>query len=300
MAEKRPRSELSGSNEELLNSGLFADVTVQCKARKWKVHRSILSIRCEFFRRALEPDRFKESAEMHVEICEQDPDRVYWVIYFIYTGRLPGGALVYLEDDIIGMQTCVELFEIADFFTLSTLCTHARDVLLEHMVKNAKYTQSIIKKSSANSTIDECVDEGFADRFFQAVKMAYSFPMKSFDELRDAFLVYLELTRYAAVRTTAFRQRLLEDPELTDFALRVLGNAFRADIKPTGVTIPRCEKCPRSTQAIVSVVEKDGRLKGYCRGCQPLGNINVMQDLGGMASEGPKRQKKTSQRDSTP
>ncbi|RWA04142.1 hypothetical protein EKO27_g10959 [Xylaria grammica] len=311
MAEKRPHSELSGSNEEymfyfskliegssnlflrLLASGLFADVTVQCKARQWKLHRNILSIRCEFFRKALEPDKFKESAEMHVEIREQDPDRVYWIIYFIYTGRLPGGALTALEDKTLGMQSCIELFEIADFFTLSTLCTHARDALLEHMVKNAKHTQSLIKKFDANSKIDACVDKGFVDRFFQALKMVESFPLRSFDQLRDTFLMYPELTQYAVVRSTPFRKRLLEDPDFTNFALRVLGNAFRADVEPTGVAYLRCETCAKSTEIIVSVTQTPGRLKGYCRGCHPIGNVNVFQDLGGKAPAGPVKRRKT-------
>ncbi|TGJ78702.1 hypothetical protein E0Z10_g10060 [Xylaria hypoxylon] len=251
MSNRRPHKTISASDEETLTSGLFSDVTIKCADKTWALHLIILTTRCEFFRKALEADRFKESKEKHVEIHEQDPVQVYWVIFFLYTGRAPSDLLALLEDDETVMESCVDLFKIADFFTVDALCTHAVDVFLEHIVKHAKRTQSIIKLWGQNPTVDECLDLRFIDRFFQVTSIVYSSGLPSFNRLKRPLLMYPSLTRYVVMRTIPFKQRLLGDRELSEFAQDNLAFMFNTDMTKRDAYIPpKCFTCRTPTDFI--------------------------------------------------
>ncbi|KAF2964597.1 hypothetical protein GQX73_g8979 [Xylaria multiplex] len=222
MANKRPHSSISSSDEELLTSGLFSDVTVKCGDRTWDLHRAILT-RCPFFQKALEPNRFKESTEKQVEITEQDPPKVNWVIYFIYTGRANRELLALLDDDKTVMETCVTLFRIADFFTFDALCTQAADVLLEHIIKYATSTQIAMREGTVVfGGRAKCVDDDFCDRFFETIRVVYSCGSASFQPLKDALLMFPELTRYRPLREDLFKQKLFSASDFTEFAADVL------------------------------------------------------------------------------
>lgn len=45
-------SDFKANDKELLQSGLFADGTVICQGRTWKVHRALMASRLKFFKAA--------------------------------------------------------------------------------------------------------------------------------------------------------------------------------------------------------------------------------------------------------
>ncbi|KAI0154919.1 hypothetical protein GGR57DRAFT_465421 [Xylariaceae sp. FL1272] len=53
MALKRKSADTSSFDEEPLESALFADVTVVCGDKTWKLHRNILCSRCTYFQKGL-------------------------------------------------------------------------------------------------------------------------------------------------------------------------------------------------------------------------------------------------------
>ncbi|KAI0531950.1 hypothetical protein GGR58DRAFT_507943 [Xylaria digitata] len=296
MANKRPNCSISSSDEELLMSGLFSDVTVKCGDRTWNLHRAILT-RSPFFQKALEPNRFKESQEKHIEITEQDPSKVNWVIYFIYTGRASSDLLTLLEDNKTVILTCVELFEIADFFTIDTLCTHAVDVLLEHIIQQATHVQGIIRGQNSTGIINNSkwVDDDFCDRFLDMARMVYTrYESPSFQPLKNALVMFPELTRYHVLRATRFKQKFFSDPDLAEFARDILGSMFSKEISRADRDLPlRCRKCPQ-TGFIHNFSLQMGyagtSVVGKCRGCVPIGNKDVMQQLRGDEPGEAKRQ----------
>jgi len=69
----------------LLETGLFADVTVKCQDTIWSLHKNILCTRSVWFEKAL-CGNFEEARTNVVTIGTFSSDSVHWVIRYIYTG----------------------------------------------------------------------------------------------------------------------------------------------------------------------------------------------------------------------
>ncbi|KAF2656477.1 hypothetical protein K491DRAFT_596844, partial [Lophiostoma macrostomum CBS 122681] len=67
----------------LLETGKFSDCLVTCNGKEWKVHKSIICTRSAFFNAAM---RFgKEAAQSKVDLPEDDPEIVGYMLQFVYT-----------------------------------------------------------------------------------------------------------------------------------------------------------------------------------------------------------------------
>ncbi|KAH8903751.1 POZ domain-containing protein [Coniochaeta sp. PMI_546] len=115
------------ADQKLLESGLFADVTVTCKDKTWQLHKNILCSRCVWFEKALNGN-FVEALTGVVEITNFEPEATDWLIRYIYTGVC----------DIAKLQparktqflTCIEVYTIGDYFAMTPLTKIALDTLI--------------------------------------------------------------------------------------------------------------------------------------------------------------------------
>ncbi|KAI1125925.1 BTB/POZ protein [Nemania abortiva] len=224
---------------ELLETGKFSDITVKCGKRTWNLHRAILTSRCKYFRAALENDKFKEAQDKVIEIHDQDPDQVDWVIRFIYTEyetcEDSGDLEKLINDDATAMDTCVDLFMIADYFALDALCERASDVLARFLICQALDIDSLrmVGQHGWPGNIEnlykkmaDTVDRKFVTRFFDVVKRVYNIGSGPFSLLKNALLLYPCLTQCVILHEEPFGDTVFKDPELTDFGLDLLKAMF--------------------------------------------------------------------------
>ncbi|KAI5362582.1 Putative BTB/POZ domain-containing protein [Septoria linicola] len=68
----------------LLGDSRYADLTITCGERKWRVHKAVVCTRCEFFAKAVDR-RFKESTDNIVDLEEDPPKAVAAMMRFLYT-----------------------------------------------------------------------------------------------------------------------------------------------------------------------------------------------------------------------
>ncbi|KAK5636411.1 hypothetical protein RRF57_012123 [Xylaria bambusicola] len=159
-------------SSRFLESGMFSDVTVKCGDKTWNLHRNILSTRCQFFRKELQANTFKESTEQLIELHDAGPDEVFWAIYYIYTTRLPEDFMTLVENSPSAITRLIDLFNVADFFTLDALCDHTchilRDILHEHAMKIYEFLK---KEKGRNSQEEDGPDfQSYDDKPERAVK----------------------------------------------------------------------------------------------------------------------------------
>ncbi|KAI1082705.1 BTB/POZ protein [Whalleya microplaca] len=109
----------SEDDEQLLTSGLFADVKVICGDQTWNLHRNIICSRCDYFKKAF-TSQFMEATTKEITIREQDPTKVNWVITFIYTRKASPDLEALLDDHETFINTCTEVLTISDFFCLDS------------------------------------------------------------------------------------------------------------------------------------------------------------------------------------
>ncbi|KAI1419579.1 hypothetical protein F5Y12DRAFT_777192 [Xylaria sp. FL1777] len=263
----------SACDKDLYSSGTYSDVKVTCSGVEWSLHRAILKTRCPFFTGAVLTSDV-------IEIKDQDPEKVEWVIHFIYTGKVPGDLLSLLEDDETALATCIKLFILANFFSLEGLAKRAVDVFTEHVIRQASYIQRYI---SCKKDLQETVDD-FSPQFLVAVRIVYN-ATNSLDLLpfRHPIMLYLKLTCYIVLRAELLGNRLREDPELANFQNEILNQTLYGPLEDYDSIEMKCVQCKREHSF---VAEFEDPLKGpsdrvWCRNCVPLGEEGVLLKLTG-------------------
>lgn len=126
----------------LLKTGHYSDVTLCVGKEKFKVHRGILALNCEYFE-VMFKDVFKESTDKEIEIKDVDPRIFKIILEFIYTQQLPEDLTPIVKDLLvaadkfclqpvvekcknklcgsISLENCVELLILADTFNQTEL-----------------------------------------------------------------------------------------------------------------------------------------------------------------------------------
>ncbi|KAI1283358.1 BTB/POZ protein [Xylaria sp. FL0933] len=272
MSTKRSHNLAARSDKELLMSGQFSDVTVKCGDKSWNLHRNILSARCEYFREALEVETSKKSPKPSMVIEDVDPVHVNWIIYFIYTEKASNDLLALLENDDTMMQTMVELFTIAEFFLLDELCTCAREILKMKLLNSTHKT----RRSPYNYSIEvyhEMKDETFITRFADTVRAAYNNGSGSFRRLKEALIIYANISGNIVFQEESMGNSFFSDPGLSQFALDVF--KYLVNKKPRS-SQDLCEQC-RDKRYDPHRVPK--RMEGLCQYCIPTIGEEAMESL---------------------
>ncbi|KAI1265852.1 hypothetical protein F5Y18DRAFT_383675 [Xylariaceae sp. FL1019] len=281
MALKRKTTDTSSFDEDLLGSALFADVTVECGDKEWHLHRNILVSRCVYFSKGL-TGPFKEASEQKITIHDQDPQHVYWLIYYIYTTRAAPDLVALLQNDATCLSACVALLNVADFFLLDALCTIAVNLAQEYLLKHLKGFQTCLRDPDPAADLDKLMSAEFQTSFFEAVALTYESPSKQLQRIRRKLVRFSYQTNNYAMHIPSFRDRAFENP---DFAVDVFKMYLQKQPTDIGNMImpDYCSLCAEASDLYTKVSgrkESGKGVTGYCRSCNPVGDPDVYKFLG--------------------
>lgn len=136
------KKNLENDISNLLQTGLLSDVTFDVAGKRFKVHRNILSARCEYFK-AMFTSGLKESTDSEIEIQDIEPHVFEIILQFIYTEKLPDNLESVAKDLLVGadkyqlqelvkicenhltqkitMENCAELLVFSDLYRQNRL-----------------------------------------------------------------------------------------------------------------------------------------------------------------------------------
>ncbi|RYP17050.1 hypothetical protein DL765_004749 [Monosporascus sp. GIB2] len=279
-------------DEKLLTSGNLSDVEVRCGDKSWKLHKLILSSRCAWFDKALN-GKFMEANTSVVTIENFKPDRVYKMIQFIYTGKLP-----WSDPDDIQFLPLIYLYELGDYFMLPELCEIALVQLKANLDVAARLLQLTKLGNRYRGDNGYWYDYGdvaatdeqktmaarHCKSFYEAVLYVYTHDILSeLEPLRKPLVGFFSKTALYQMDTAAKGMEVLTGAPR--FTIEVLMSGGLA-IDLTHVRYPSaCCQCKNSPSSEADCVYEKTRLEragnnlyvaAYCNSCA----ANVVQGSG--------------------
>ncbi|KAI0437131.1 hypothetical protein F4803DRAFT_571277 [Xylaria telfairii] len=303
----------SACDKKLLLSEEYWDTKVECGDQSWPVHKIILSTRCPFFAKWFLKSTLKSDDEnparayRSIKMDDQDPVKMYWVIYFIYTGQcrqayapfppqshkdvgslqlsVPVDLIGLLKDVSTAMSTCLELFALGEYFELAGLRKRATDVLMEHIFDQASIFQEDLRLESLEDTKENA--DCFIPHYLGAVRTVYGgADSDKREELKKTLLRYIELTGYVVLREEFLGKALCTDSELAGFLADILKATFFKSfgcLERKGIIIDvSCAKCDQK----IKIPKESGSViwenmpGAWCRRCNQVGVAKLMMLLG--------------------
>ncbi|KAK4118675.1 hypothetical protein N657DRAFT_583296 [Parathielavia appendiculata] len=205
------------SDEKLLRTGLFSDVTLKCGDRTWQLHENIFCSRSLWFEKAL-TGSFQEAKTGLVEIQNFAPEAIDWLVQYIYTGICNIPTLKPDTPTKTTFVTCYEVYTVADYFALSSLAKIALDTLTAEF--DSKLGPIQLQYESSSDWLPELCE---------AIRLVYAdAPVGdtgNLSSIRAAFLSFAHTARFYFLQNSDFNKFL--DEEAPAFALdlfRVMRN----------------------------------------------------------------------------
>ncbi|ORY69888.1 uncharacterized protein BCR38DRAFT_502784 [Pseudomassariella vexata] len=298
----------SEADKQLLESGNFADTTVRLGDRVWKLHKSVLCTRSEWFKRAL-CGKFIEAEKNEVVLSkEEDPTTIDQMFYWMYARELMPCVF---DDESQLYVACIKLYHAADYFMLEPLKVVVSNHLSARLRAKANAAQKqfctpvtsnvatspnffngpsavglfnvfnspnvVNDPSTANNTNNTnntnlTVDyKGFADG------LELAFLNCRFDELFHKFFHFFEATHLWVLTDPNFKSVVLQRvPELAIDILEMVrdgvrGKTYHPDLLPPA----KCRSCRRVPWSWDSFywgeirIKANGKLSASCCLCTP-------------------------------
>ncbi|KAI5924420.1 hypothetical protein F4810DRAFT_665422 [Camillea tinctor] len=221
---------LQASNMRLFKSGAFADVTVTCKDKTWKLHKAIICSRCPFFQKAFGENLNAETNTLVIE--DWEPETVETALIYIYTAKinLRKKSLCHLIEFLL----CTEF-----------LCLDLPYKSITRLVKRALYklTEHIkCPLSKDRLAIPDCV----LDEIFYMAKAVFNPAHEHLTGYQEILLNFMVHTRLHACGDDGFVARLKEVPDFAIELLKYVTQNHLVDIIPHNHENDRwCSKCER-------------------------------------------------------
>ncbi|RYP72574.1 hypothetical protein DL770_007954 [Monosporascus sp. CRB-9-2] len=278
-------------DEKLLTGGNHSDVEVRCGDKSWKLHKLILSSRCAWFDKALN-GKFMEASSGVVTIENFKPDRVYPMIQFIYTGKLPcSGA------DDMQFLPLIYLYELGDYFLLPELCevtlvqlkakldVAARLLQLTKLsnahTRNNGYDDYVYRSANGSRSVivapaQETTAAHHCKSFYEAVSYVYTHDILSeLEPLRKPMVDFFSKTALYHMDAAAKGIELLTSVPRFTVEILMRGGGLAIDLTQVRYP-PSCCKCRNNLSSQADCLYEKTRLEGgsnnlyvasYCKSC---------------------------------
>ncbi|OIW26251.1 POZ domain-containing protein [Coniochaeta ligniaria NRRL 30616] len=254
------------SDQKLLESGLFADVTVTCKGRTWQLHKNILCSRSVWFEKALNGN-FLEASTGVVDITNFEPEAMDWLITYIYTGVCDIAKLMPTRKT--QFLTCIEVYTISDYFAMTPLAQIALDTL----------KSDFDSKTAPMQLSYEPID--YMDELLDAIRLVYQdIPLtdtncdtntatSSSSALRTAFVHFVFATRFFFLNNKAFSSFLDSTPVFALDLFRVMRSAadFAAHLPESYCSICRNKPTRSEKGHYTHLAPEKMKLVACCANC---------------------------------
>lgn len=181
------------------------------------------------------------------------------------------------------METCVDLFEVADFLILNKLRECACRVLQEHLTSRAKRIQLLIRSETRIEnpryrSVGTPENRQFLARFFDIVGRVYRLRSTASILLRDVLLEFPHLTCSIILRSRIFGSRLFTDRALSEFAQDILEEMVAESESDHEVYIPRiCGTCNQAMEFAAEFdvfMSREVAMQGFCAHCTGIGDLS--------------------------
>ncbi|KAK2609398.1 hypothetical protein N8I77_002895 [Diaporthe amygdali] len=185
----------------LLESGNFADATIVCGDRTWKVHKLILGSRCKWFQIAFY-GKMSEALSGKITLEEQDPELIDILLRFIYAKDI---NIAKLRDGKDIPALCIQLSRLGDFFQLHELQKKAMIEIKAHINNTLAFLDPVVRKCG------ERPPESLAE-ILGVVKEAYQDPCN--DEISETLRRFVCKNKHRIFRFKDAVNLLDEIPEM--------------------------------------------------------------------------------------
>ncbi|GAB7327854.1 hypothetical protein MBLNU13_g11644t1 [Cladosporium sp. NU13] len=192
--------------KNLLPDSLFSDLAITCGDKEWKVHKAILWIQSEYFRKLL-CGKFKEANATTLDLSADDPTVLAALIHYFYNFTLRENS-----DASAGSNSShfVHVYAIADKYDVPHLRT-----LAKLRLQKTFNTQTALEDHADLIETVRAVDECSPHRF----------SLEGENGLWAVMLPVMKSNIAVLLQNEAFKELLLELPDLNFRLLAMLDSA---------------------------------------------------------------------------
>ncbi len=145
----RAEKELRGDLISLLASGENSDVTLIVGDKEFKVHRIILSSRCEVFKAMLASDML-EQATNSIRISDIDPEIVHEMLTYIYSGTTPNIGEANMAEKLLHAAEKYQLIQLKEMCCSELIQCLNSDNAIDMLCKGHMYNGDSLKEACIN------------------------------------------------------------------------------------------------------------------------------------------------------
>jgi len=215
-------------------SGAYHDFVIHCETRSWPVHRVVICLRSEYFRKACDGE-FEEARTREIRLAGNEPDIVDRMIDYLYLSNY---------DDFVSAKEPLGVPQ-------GRLVVNALVYALAD-----QYGINPLKDVAAQKTIAALNDDWKDESFLTALNIAWTSTPQSDRQLRSCYLAFINNHTADLRHRESFFELLRSNPELMVNVVETSWDASRpATTSPCG----SCGLGTDETQRIGSSTSKKAK-----------------------------------------